>query len=165
MPDLPTPEQATNLRTWIDALRSDKYRQTTSYLHTEEGYCCLGVGCDITPEGGHPTWKPASRMRVNLGGELYEEDRRSEQGGLVYEYARGGDLYVMPAEIRERYGITDRDQTHLTDMNDNGRSFTEIADWLETYILNASPAERHARYEDVEGYEDLEVKLVDSYED
>lgn len=32
---------------WINALRSGKYKQTKKTLHDAEGYCCLGVACDI----------------------------------------------------------------------------------------------------------------------
>ena len=32
---------------WINALRSGNYRQTKYYLNNSEGYCCLGVACEI----------------------------------------------------------------------------------------------------------------------
>lgn len=32
---------------WVDALRSGQYKQTKNKLQTNEGYCCLGVLCDI----------------------------------------------------------------------------------------------------------------------
>lgn len=35
---------------WIAALRSDKFPQTTCALHTQEGYCCLGVAAAIFAE-------------------------------------------------------------------------------------------------------------------
>lgn len=34
---------------WVDALRSGKYKQAKGYLQTNEGYCCLGVLCEIAP--------------------------------------------------------------------------------------------------------------------
>lgn len=32
---------------WITALRSEKYSQTKGNLRDDEGYCCLGVLCDL----------------------------------------------------------------------------------------------------------------------
>ena len=40
----PTKSQITK---WVTALRSGEYKQTTSCLQTEYGYCCLGVACKI----------------------------------------------------------------------------------------------------------------------
>lgn len=33
---------------WIAALRSGEYKQTKGHLHDENGYCCLGVLCEVT---------------------------------------------------------------------------------------------------------------------
>ena len=32
---------------WIEALESGEYPQTTYSLHNQEGYCCLGVLCEV----------------------------------------------------------------------------------------------------------------------
>lgn len=32
---------------WINALDSGKYKQTKKTLQDKNGYCCLGVGCDV----------------------------------------------------------------------------------------------------------------------
>lgn len=37
---------------WLDALRSGEYTQTTGELKNSEGYCCLGVLCDIAVKNG-----------------------------------------------------------------------------------------------------------------
>jgi hypothetical protein len=39
---------------WIEALRSGKYAQTTSHLSDKNGFCCLGVLCDLYIQD-HPT--------------------------------------------------------------------------------------------------------------
>ena len=36
---------------WIKAMRSKKYKQATGALKRENGYCCLGVLCDISKQG------------------------------------------------------------------------------------------------------------------
>ena len=32
---------------WVRALRSGKYEQATGALRNEDGFCCLGVLCDV----------------------------------------------------------------------------------------------------------------------
>ena len=36
-----------DIRKWIEALRSGKYKQSKLSLQSAEGFCCLGVACDI----------------------------------------------------------------------------------------------------------------------
>lgn len=40
----PTKEQ---IEQWVSALRSGKYKQTKGALQNQDGYCCLGVACDL----------------------------------------------------------------------------------------------------------------------
>lgn len=35
------------IKKWVTALRSGKYKQSIGELQNHEGYCCLGVACDI----------------------------------------------------------------------------------------------------------------------
>lgn len=44
-----TRAQVANVKKWIAALRSGKYKQTRFLLHntTTGGYCCLGVAADV----------------------------------------------------------------------------------------------------------------------
>lgn len=37
---------------WTDALRSGNYKQTKGRLRDRQGYCCLGVLCEIAVEDG-----------------------------------------------------------------------------------------------------------------
>lgn len=36
-----------NVRKWVKALRSGRYKQIHGQLYNEEGYCCLGVACRV----------------------------------------------------------------------------------------------------------------------
>ena len=87
---------------WLDALRSGKYPQVTGALHTDDGFCCLGVYCDAV-----------------LGIPNSELDGL---GGLVYEADASRRLF---ADIRwdARY--------RLSEMNDRGVSFKDIADYIK----------------------------------
>ena len=93
---------------WIDALRSGEYNQVKGTLKGQEpdgtiGYCCLGVFADING-------KELKAMPIVIG---YTEEGPEE----IYEYCRES----MPEYVVEA-GIS---------MNDDGRTFEEIADMIE----------------------------------
>lgn len=89
---------------WVEALRSGKYEQATGWLREGNRYCCLGVLCDISGQG---EWEPINNPT---------------QG---YKYL--GYVAVMPEEIAQ-FG---EQETTLVLMNDRGKPFTDIADWIE----------------------------------
>src|SRR4051812_2834892 len=41
-----------NARKWVEALRSGRFKQTRGVLTNDEGYCCLGVACQLFIEEG-----------------------------------------------------------------------------------------------------------------
>lgn len=43
---------------WIKALESGKYKQTTGKLKGKQGYCCLGVLCDLHAKETGKKWEP-----------------------------------------------------------------------------------------------------------
>ena len=42
---------------WLKALRSGIYKQVTGELHSEKGYCCLEVLCDVFDPTNSYDWK------------------------------------------------------------------------------------------------------------
>lgn len=98
---------------WAEALRSGGYRQWTGGLRTHlgegegEGFCCLGVLCDL---GGSKAWKR-----------------------LVRTYTFHGFLTgVLPHQVQYRAHIAVDEQDALIHMNDTqGYSFDQIAEVLE----------------------------------
>lgn len=93
-----------NIRKWVKALRSGKYQQIRGRLYDGTGYCCLGVACDV------------------LG-------LKPKMGTCGYEFAgRSGILEDGP---RRALGLRDTmgefDESALTEMNDDGKDFREIA--------------------------------------
>jgi hypothetical protein len=109
-----TEDQKEFLQKWITALRSGKYKQTKGCLRDGEGFCCLGVGC-----------------------EIYDPNGWSGNNEGVYTYGR--NMIFLPPDIRFLAGISDRQEVDLTALNDNDKSFMEIADYIEREILQASP--------------------------
>ncbi|CAB4142522.1 hypothetical protein UFOVP434_16 [uncultured Caudovirales phage] len=90
---------------WLTALRSGEYAQTTHTLSNAEGFCCLGVLCDISP-----------KMKLeNLAGK---------------ERDYSGDT-LQDASLKF-FGLSSEEQEKLIEMNDdNGKSFKQIANWIE----------------------------------
>ena len=111
-----TPEQQTNLRQWITALRSGEYKQGRKWLKRGGRYCCLGVAATLDP-------------KVKVEGERF----------FFTEQSRQEREEVNPKWFRDRFGLvvdfTKDDRDKLIEMNDNeGKSFLEIADHLETFL-------------------------------
>ena len=91
---------------WISALRSGKYLQTTLALRDNYGFCCLGVFCDIVD---NTLWETAP--------------------GGVYYYAYCMRSYAPGNKWKNVIPFIE--QSILSEMNDGGSSFKEIADFIE----------------------------------
>ena len=94
---------------WAKALRSGKYKQTKSRLKTDEGFCCLGVLCDL--QGVE--WKPCE----------FSTDVQEYAYNYWYAFPANKELMAV--------GFTATQATELADMNDEGKSFDYIADQIE----------------------------------
>lgn len=94
---------------WLKALRSGKYKQISRSLHTAEGFCCLGVLCDIQ-------------------GAKWTLNENSVADNYVVE---GTDSEGMPHTM---YAGEINNPHALSGMNDAGKSFAEIADYIEANL-------------------------------
>lgn len=103
-----------NAKKWVDALRSGEYDQTRNYLRTDDGYCCLGVACEVAIENG---------VRLKA---VYKDG--------LWEYARNSE--VLPPSVQRWLGLAADDGAYarwtLAEKNDEGRPFDEIADVIES---------------------------------
>lgn len=99
---------------WVAALRSGNYKQAQGVLYRpSEGYCCLGLLCEVAGaqyEKHRSDWWPV------IDGE------RADRGN--------GDEYLSES----RFAIEAEVQERLAKMNDDGRSFDEIADYIEKHL-------------------------------
>ena len=109
-----------NARKWVDALRSGEYQQGRAYLvrMSPEGWqhCCLGVACELAAESGAPV-------------------RREEYPDVVRFNNEGSALPDSVAKwlgLRSRCGHFENDAKALYLENDNGKTFAEIADIIES---------------------------------
>lgn len=107
---------------WLEALRSGEYRQGRGYLRRlnddrSEGYCCLGVLCDIyakTTKNG--TWDTVYRYGTTFAVNVDSPESTD-----------------LPKSVQNWSGLTgDGVRGRLARMNDDGdHTFGDIADWIE----------------------------------
>lgn len=101
---------------WVEALRSDRYRQADGSLREERSikrysYCCLGVLCHAMGA------KWINGVPV-LGETVLEAD---------------GEAYLS-FDALKLTGLDDASQRVLATMNDGGARFPEIADHIEANL-------------------------------
>ena len=120
------------MRIWVKALRSRRYRQGRSVLHKTQDhgqtFCCLGVLCDL-----------AHRM-----GAVRRSPLRMAFGWDKVAYGKNGDTTELPLEVKEWAGMKSTIgkfhfpskpgvPKNLMSQNDDGRTFTQIADSIEEH--------------------------------
>lgn len=98
---------------WLEALRSGKYQQTTGVLRRGDSYCCLGVLCDLSVEG---SWSTLPE------GDCY-----------LFVTTKEGkpNCSVLPDAVATETKLPLTEQGRLASMNDRGKSFEQIANWIE----------------------------------
>lgn len=105
---------------WIEALLSDKYTQTTGYLRTPEGLCCLGVLCDLAPpETG--TWGVLNDGTSSFG----KSDGSGQTATLPFSVMRWAGLSSATGAFDKWPGT--EPSASLSGRNDTGATFKEIA--------------------------------------
>ena len=95
---------------WIAALRSGLYKSTQRRLRLNDSYCCLGVYCDIYDKS---LWKKSTHSDAYLYLDIIDK---------------------LPLGIQLDLGLSDAQQSQLIYMNDQGISFDEIADQIESWL-------------------------------
>jgi len=103
---------------WLSALRSGDYKQTKSCLHKGDGFCCLGVLCDLYGKEHNVEWKLVD-------------------AGIYYEFQ--DKKAILPLSVIEWAGVEDDNpeicgETPLSRLNDTGYTFNEIADIIEEHL-------------------------------
>ncbi len=114
-----TEHQLSNVKNWIEALRSNRYTQDNCYLRTDKGFCCLGVACDLLDPKG---W--SVNPEYSWGISHYTFNYQGEES-LSFIKDRTVLSYGLPHEL----------QYFLSSMNDKyGKNFKFIADFVEELI-------------------------------
>ena len=124
-----TPEERERrIRLWTAALTSGEYPQTTGSLRDRRGFCCLGVACEVyRKETGEGVWIEDVEWRF-LG---HEGDLPTR----VAEWLLGDQWLTDPAV--DVVGVDS--PLPLSVVNDRRVPFTDIADLIETQLLEQPP--------------------------
>lgn len=130
---------------WTAALRSGEYQQAKGYLRTDDGYCCLGVLCDIAVKNGVIP-EPKRVDNVAADSVLSNDDLP------VYFYGGDSDssYLTLPEAVQHWAGLRDYNpavrvideeglpgveswrQAPLSELNDAmSFDFSKIADHIE----------------------------------
>lgn len=121
---------------WIDALRSGWYDQGSEKLRSDQGYCCLGVLCDLyTQETKMVGWEFRG----------YDENEHLPQDYWYFD----GESEFLPESVKEwagfnvnnpsvRVDVTDNDDEdnwfytdEIANLNDSGYTFNELSELIE----------------------------------
>jgi hypothetical protein len=104
---------------WLNALRSGDYQQGQFYLRTDNGFCCLGVLCDLYAKENQLEWEHSSYKDV---------------------YMFQDTVTFLPLSVIEWSDIADSNPYvnggigTLSGLNDKGFTFNEIADLIEEHL-------------------------------
>lgn len=114
---------------WIRRLRSGEYRQAKKRLKAEGGYCCLGIACEVAAPliGGEFRLPPAHRGLRLPGEEHFIIGDRHHSAALPVQVL---DALKFKGCALGSTG-TEGDFCTLSNANDRGKTFAEIADWVE----------------------------------
>ena len=120
---------------WIDALRSGKYDQGSEKLRSVNGYCCLGVLCDLYSKEQGTEWEFRGLRETNLQPQdyWYFEDQSEFLPDSVKEWA---GLPVGNPSVR--VDVTEEDDENdwfyndeIANLNDSGYTFNELSNLIE----------------------------------
>lgn len=114
---------------WLEALRSNKYKQTRSVLKRGDSFCCLGVLCDVAD---HDKWQCISDTQDGETYSIWEWE--DEECVPPEELLKLVDIDCDEPKFNlEKYEPLKKNELGiLTEMNDRkDKIFAEIADWLE----------------------------------
>lgn len=133
---------------WLAHLRSGEFIQATGNLKKvpadsvpdemsweeplPEGvqcaYCCLGVLCEVAVQDS--IIDAASQATGSEWGDTDPGDKV-----YYYDYFRYANHEDLPAqEVYDYAGVNDAVGSWLASQNDQGRTFGQIANWIEKYL-------------------------------
>jgi len=129
---------------WVAALRSGEYQQGRNFLRTDEGFCCLGVLCDLAAKAGIGVYWSKPAAAPTLDGRVYDDVQAccDSTGILPAAVMCWADLDTDSPEVTAVNGLnidvtTDGDSNviPLARLNDTHLfDFSIIADLIEAQL-------------------------------
>ncbi len=105
---------------WVEALRSESYKQGQNFLAAYHAYCCLGVLCHVVKAPS--TGLLSGVVRFDGTASVVPESVRTATGLSECAGTRSD---------RGRIQIGENFYSDLAEANDRGVPFTQIADYIE----------------------------------
>jgi hypothetical protein len=106
---------------WLKALSSGEYKKTSGQLHNGEtdGYCCLGVLCDIFhKQTGEGAW---GRHRT------------------IFSHGLEMSTVSAPESVLEWAGVSHQESNDLANINDTSPTFHRVIAYIETMMTQDIP--------------------------
>lgn len=111
---------------WVENLLSGKYKQGKECLRLDNNtFCCLGVLCNLYIEENKKEWS------INTDGIYSFESEVGCLSDTVLEWAGLPTVSPLCSGIFRDLVHIDKLETNLAEINDNGRSFDEIAEIIK----------------------------------
>lgn len=127
--------QIHNLMIWVVALRSGDFSQGKGSLKRKAGdgfnHCCLGIACELN----------------SISNEENDHSKPSDRCSYLFDFGtQATSSFPDSSWFKRVYGFIPfndfgGDRTALSNLNDDGYSFAQIADVIETVIINNQPIE------------------------
>jgi uncharacterized protein YeaC (DUF1315 family) len=119
---------------WVDALLSGKYDQGSEKLRSRQGYCCLGVLCDLYAQEQNIEWKfngeyeesplPMDYWYFDGEGEFLPESVREWAGFSLHSPQ-------VRIEVTEEYEDDWVYHDEIANLNDTGYTFNDLAKMIQ----------------------------------
>lgn len=103
-----------NAKKWVAELRSGKYQQAKGRLQSDNGYCCLGVACELYEKTTGYTLK------------RYDGSKRFKGTSLH------GDYIQVRTWLGLSGGLGEFEDDSLAAVNDSGVDFSHLSDLIES---------------------------------
>jgi len=118
---------------WVAALLSNEYEQTEGVLRNGNGYCCLGVLCDLYSKETGVEWLDMGYGRFSMHSADNVLPYEVEQwAGLTHEH---GGYVAVSKRYDEGEDTTVFHSPSLTELNDSwAYNFHQIADVIEQQL-------------------------------
>lgn len=110
-----------NQQAWVNALRSGEFTQATGTLQSGGSYCCLGVLCVVAERHGVPLVRDYAGGL--FGGNLSRQSLVQDWVGIPRTSVNG----IFSKAEDYPYSLA------LTELNDRGMTFSQIADAIEKH--------------------------------
>jgi len=121
---------------WTAALRSGEYPQGKEYLRTDEGFCCLGVLCDLAVKAGVIEYEKGPFRHYYDGVTSVLPQTVMDWAGL-HEDNPAVSTDSLPEGVTWGADLDDQVDTGLpalANMNDGGTTFSVIADIIDAQL-------------------------------